>query len=106
MIMDLPEVYPKSASQEVQIAVLIVEMQHLTDSVKELVKAQADIRDKASYHAKKLEEIERVDHERADTKKTFWQLFKSQWYKVLLVGIMVTGFLVTNFEIVRQLPHS
>jgi len=104
--MDDPQAFWKTLSNaEREIAILSTEKRHLTKRVEELIKSVSMMELKVAHHAKHIDILEKIEEEKTRIKRTWWGTFKTQWYRVIMISTVITGFLVTNFEIVRQFPR-
>lgn len=86
----------------VDLAVAATHIKHITEGMDQLTNNVNKINERVSTNEKRIETIETKDRNKIENNATFWSIAQKNWWRVLSIVIMGAGFLIAEFEIVRQ----
>lgn len=86
----------------VDLAVAATHIKHITEGIDQLTNNVNKINERVSTNEKRLDTIETREKNKTESHSTFWGVVQKNWWRVLSIVIMGVGFLIAEFEIVRQ----
>ncbi len=99
---EIAELYKMVNSRAKELAVFSNEVSHLIGTIKDLKNAICKLDDSVNDHSSKFDKLDSA----AQVREARWQIFKTQWWKIIGLSVLLGGALAESFEIVRALPHK